>query len=203
MRDGHVPPAKGRLKVGKCRTQATSAVKTNIFEIVSVSRGWKKRDEAASWQGNAAIARSAASCWELMSWANPGIPGAPISKGKRDAGSTKLRPPSCRNFICLWLLDDRFDDKWKPNKCKMMLVAETPDHIVVYVDKGANQPWSKEPYLSTLREIARRGYDVGGIVTVAEKWANHRHPSRPECESWCGAARCRHFSGKAVRPEAP
>jgi hypothetical protein len=87
---------------------------------------------------------------------------------KRGCGIYDDRPPSCRNFVCLWLLDERFDEQWKPSKCKMVMVAERPHQIVIYVDKGANQPWMKEPYFSILRDISSRGYDVGGIVTVSE-----------------------------------
>jgi len=78
------------------------------------------------------------------------------------------RPPSCQNFRCLWLMDPRLGDLWKPNKCKMVMVAETPLHVVIYVDKGAHQPWMQEPYFSALREMSARGYAAGGMITVLE-----------------------------------
>jgi hypothetical protein len=87
---------------------------------------------------------------------------------KRGCSIYSSRPGSCQNFVCLWLLDTRLDDVWKPNKCKMVVVAESDMHVVVYVDKGVIQPWLQEPFFSTLRKMAARGLDAGGMVTVVE-----------------------------------
>jgi hypothetical protein len=78
------------------------------------------------------------------------------------------RPPSCAAFQCLWLIDPKLGDIWKPNKSKMVIVPETPLHVVVYVDKGARQPWMQEPYFSTLRAMSASGINAGGMVTVVE-----------------------------------
>jgi hypothetical protein len=78
------------------------------------------------------------------------------------------RPQSCRTFRCVWLMDPNLDEAWKPNRCNMILVAETDRHLVVQVDQGAVQPWRQEPYFSHLRSMSAKALAVGGMVTVME-----------------------------------
>jgi hypothetical protein len=87
---------------------------------------------------------------------------------KRGCQIYDKRPASCQNFHCLWLLDERLGDEWKPNKSKMVVTAETNFHIVIYVDKSVKQPWLQEPYITTLREMSAKGIAAGGMVTVVE-----------------------------------
>jgi hypothetical protein len=78
------------------------------------------------------------------------------------------RPLSCRTFACHWLLDPRLGPEWKPNKSKMILVAEDDLKLVIYVDAAANQPWRQEPYFSQLTAMADQGLARGAMVLIAQ-----------------------------------
>ena len=80
------------------------------------------------------------------------------------------RAAECRSFSCLWLIDERFDARWKPNKSKLVLTT-SPDGIEVRCDPGFSDAWRKEPFRSDIQTLAAAGasVDVTVLVIVGEK----------------------------------
>lgn len=75
-------------------------------------------------------------------------------------GVYSTRPPSCRNFSCLWLLRDDMPEDSKPNECGVVLVnfAKEPMLIVAY----SAQPfgWTVQPIRGILNQFRLAGYTV-------------------------------------------
>lgn len=80
------------------------------------------------------------------------------------------RPTECQTFRCLWLVNDRLDQQWKPNKSKLVLTT-SEDGIEVRCDPGFPDAWRKEPYRREIREWAMSGetHDVTVVVIVGQK----------------------------------
>jgi hypothetical protein len=99
-----------------------------------------------------------ASCW--CSHCEPG-------RGCRIYDS---RPTECRSFGCLWLTDDRLDERWRPSKSKLVLTT-SQDGIEIRCDPGFPNAWRKEPFCSEIRRWAVSGeaLDVTVVVIVGEK----------------------------------
>ncbi|MEH6487122.1 hypothetical protein [Hyphomonas oceanitis] len=77
------------------------------------------------------------------------------------------RPKECVDFYCTYLLDIRIGEEWKPSQCRMVLTFE--DHanrIVIHVDRGRANAWTKEPYYSQIKNWAVRAAAVRGQVVV-------------------------------------
>ncbi len=71
------------------------------------------------------------------------------------------RPEVCRNFACQWLINEGVPDFWFPKKSKMVLqlvVGETHAELRVHVDDRFPNQWREDPYISWLREEARKGF---------------------------------------------
>ena len=51
-------------------------------------------------------------------------------------GIHQSRPPSCRNFDCFWLMDERFPDALRPDRCGVVAWWNGADHesAVLHVD---------------------------------------------------------------------
>jgi hypothetical protein len=80
------------------------------------------------------------------------------------------RPAECRSFSCLWQIDDRFDQRWKPSRSKFVLTT-SEDGIEIRRDPGFPDAWRKEPYRSAVQEWAVSGetHDVTVVVAVGQK----------------------------------
>jgi hypothetical protein len=80
------------------------------------------------------------------------------------------RPAECRTFSCLWLVNDRLDERWKPNKSKLVLTT-SEDGIEVRCDPGFPDAWRREPFRNEIREWAVSGetHDVTVVVIVGER----------------------------------
>jgi hypothetical protein len=80
------------------------------------------------------------------------------------------RAAECRSFSCLWLIDDRFDQHWKPNKSKLVLTT-SPDGIEIRCDPGFPDAWRKQPFRSDIHALAVAGasVDITVLVIVGEK----------------------------------
>ena len=77
------------------------------------------------------------------------------------------RPQECRSFSCLWLLDDNLGPEWKPEKSKMVLVAdETGRRTMVHVDAAAPDAWRRAPYHQRLLELMQAGLPLGRLVFI-------------------------------------
>jgi hypothetical protein len=80
------------------------------------------------------------------------------------------RPFECEAYSCLWLTDDRFDQRWKPSKSKLVLTA-SQDGIEIRCDPGFPDAWRKEPFRTEIHKWAASGetHDVTVVVIVGEK----------------------------------
>jgi hypothetical protein len=80
------------------------------------------------------------------------------------------RPGECRDFNCLWLVDQRFGPHWRPNKSKLVLTTSA-DGIEVRCDPSFPNAWRKEPFHGEIRTLAASGeaHDVTVLVIVGER----------------------------------
>jgi hypothetical protein len=80
------------------------------------------------------------------------------------------RPTECQTFRCLWLLNDRLDQRWKPSRSKLVLTT-SEDGIEIRCDPGFPDAWRKEPFRSEIHELAVSGetHDVTVVVIVGQK----------------------------------
>jgi hypothetical protein len=80
------------------------------------------------------------------------------------------RPAECRDYGCLWLLDERLGPQWKPSKSKLVLTT-SEDGIEVRCDPGFPEAWRKEPYYSQIRQWAASGEtrDVTVLIVIGQR----------------------------------
>ena len=80
------------------------------------------------------------------------------------------RPAECRTFSCLWLVDHRLDQHWKPSKSKLVLTT-SEDGIEVRCDPGFPDAWRKEPFRSEICQWAVSGetLDMTVVVIVGQR----------------------------------
>ena len=65
------------------------------------------------------------------------------------------RPPSCREFVCGYLVDGRVPEHWKPSKSRMVLTTEDDGRrLVIHVDTGRPDAWRKAPYYAEIKQMA-------------------------------------------------
>jgi hypothetical protein len=75
------------------------------------------------------------------------------------------RPAECRTFNCLWLVNDHLDERWKPNKSRLVLTT-SEDGIEIRCDPGYPDAWRREPFRSEIRQWAISGETHGVTVVV-------------------------------------
>lgn len=80
------------------------------------------------------------------------------------------RPSECRDFNCLWLIDQRFGPHWRPNKSKLVLTT-SEDGIEVRCDPSFPDAWRKESFHGEIRTLAASGeaHDVTVLVIIGER----------------------------------
>jgi hypothetical protein len=80
------------------------------------------------------------------------------------------RPGECRSFNCLWLLNERLDERWRPSRSKLVLMT-SEDGIEVRCDPGFPDAWRKEPFRGEIQQWAVSGEtrDVTVVVVVGRK----------------------------------
>jgi hypothetical protein len=80
------------------------------------------------------------------------------------------RPAECRSFSCMWLVNELLDERWKPNRSKLVLTT-SDDGIEVRCDPGFPDAWRKEPFGTEIRERALSGeaHDVTVVVIIGQK----------------------------------
>jgi hypothetical protein len=77
------------------------------------------------------------------------------------------RPPSCRDFACLWLLDATMPDELKPEHSKVVLRIESEGlRLVARCDPATPMAWQREPTYSALKRWAVRAARDGHQVMV-------------------------------------
>jgi hypothetical protein len=67
------------------------------------------------------------------------------------------RPPICRGFACLWLINGELPEHWRPNNSGMVLAltSEPRENLVVHVDAASPLAWQQDPYRSELGALSR------------------------------------------------
>lgn len=77
------------------------------------------------------------------------------------------RPSSCQTFYCLWMLDGTFGPEWKPERAKFVVsVQPNGVNLLVAVDPGFPNAWTKPPYYDRIKSWAREGAEQGRFVFV-------------------------------------
>lgn len=73
-------------------------------------------------------------------------------------GIYETRPPSCRMFVCQWMLAADLGPEWKPDRAKFaMLKSAGGRHLTVFADPGNPSAWRRSPYYENLRHWAAQG----------------------------------------------
>lgn len=107
---------------------------------------------------------------EIETLAKPAQRWCPHCRPKRGCAIYQDRPSECADFQCLWLLNDRLDARWKPDRAKFVLTT-SEDGIEVRCDPGFPEAWRRQPYHSEIREWAISGetHDVTVIVIIGTR----------------------------------
>lgn len=102
---------------------------------------------------------------EIAKQAGEWCPHCDIGKGCR---IYETRPEPCRVFVCGWLVDERIPEEWKPEKSKIVMVADAARHrVTAYVDPAYPAAWKKPPYGDVFRNMMLQGLDHGAYVFVS------------------------------------
>ncbi len=66
-----------------------------------------------------------------------------------------IRPKTCADFLCQWILDKRYPDNWRPDISKFILKNSDDGRIfAVVLDRTYRDHWKKEPYYSFFKKQA-------------------------------------------------
>lgn len=76
-----------------------------------------------------------------------------------------FRPQLCRDFLCLWMTDERLGPEWDPARSHVMIYRQGPQ-ITVLVDPDFPDIWKREPYSQQLSQWAREPDVAGQYVIV-------------------------------------
>lgn len=96
----------------------------------------------------------------------------------------KARPQECRDFHCMWLLDQRIPDYWYPKTSKIVIsphLTEAAAYIAFVVDPAYPQRWRQEPWFSDLKTMAKAGLEgrQGQTWTTVVVIGDERIPIMP------------------------
>lgn len=81
----------------------------------------------------------------------------------------RQRPERCRDFHCMWLIDERIPDYWYPKTSKIVINTTTEDgveYVAFVVDPSYPTRWREEPYLSDIKAMAKAGIEG----KIGKKW---------------------------------
>lgn len=77
------------------------------------------------------------------------------------------RPSECAAFDCLWKTMPALPMHWKPDQAKMVLTLHPQsNNIQVVVDPDLPSAWTRQPYHSQLRLLAKSNMAKGHLVIV-------------------------------------
>lgn len=75
-------------------------------------------------------------------------------------GIYRKRPERCREFHCMWLIDEKIGEHWYPKKSKIVIDVKLDPRIVCFVvDPAYPLRWLEEPWFSDIKNIAKAGID--------------------------------------------
>ncbi len=64
-----------------------------------------------------------------------------------------VRPKTCQDFFCQWILEKRYPDNWRPDIAKFIMKYSDDGRIfAVVLDKQYRDHWKKEPYYSFFKK---------------------------------------------------
>jgi hypothetical protein len=70
------------------------------------------------------------------------------------------RPAECATFQCLWTDSESLDERWRPDRSKLILFTQKDGkRLNVVVDPAYPMAWRQEPYYSRLKAMSERAYD--------------------------------------------
>ncbi|MBV9694619.1 MAG: YkgJ family cysteine cluster protein, partial [Alphaproteobacteria bacterium] len=85
----------------------------------------------------------------------------------KGCGIHESRPPVCRNFHCVWLMDASLGPEWHPERSHMVLWLDLDGRrLNVNVDESHPDAWRGEPYYSQLKRLASMALYRDGQVVV-------------------------------------
>jgi hypothetical protein len=82
---------------------------------------------------------------------------------KLGGGGCKIypdRPERCRDFLCQWLIDDRYPEYWYPRHAKIVIdikLIEGRKFVIFVVDPAYPTRWRETPWFDDIKKIARAG----------------------------------------------
>lgn len=82
--------------------------------------------------------------------------------GRRACQIYDTRPQRCRDFVCQWLIDERFGDHWFPKHARIIVDHRVEGDVAVVcfvVDPNHPSRWREEPWFSDIKKVARSGLD--------------------------------------------
>jgi hypothetical protein len=83
-------------------------------------------------------------------------------------GIYEERPLECRSFRCLWLVDQKFPEEFKPERSKLVFTMEAnANRVVAYCDPGRPQAWKEAENYRLLKNMAIVSAQRGKQVVVA------------------------------------
>src|SRR5258706_966131 len=77
------------------------------------------------------------------------------------------RPVSCREFLCVYLLDGTLAEHWKPDHSRMVLSNSVETVLRVLVDPDRPDAWRRQPYYAELKKWALNAARLKSIVIVS------------------------------------
>jgi hypothetical protein len=79
----------------------------------------------------------------------------------------ETRPEECRKFHCLWLVDDRFSDSWKPDRSKIVVTTGQDGNSIEFrCDPGSPAAWRAKEYYDEIILMAKAAEPHDGSVYV-------------------------------------
>jgi len=107
---------------------------------------------------------------EIEQLAKPAHAWCPHCRPRQGCAIYQDRPAECRDFSCLWLVNDLLDEAWRPSKARFVLTT-SEDGIEVRCDPGFPDAWRRAPYHAEIREWAVSGeqHDVTVIVITGRR----------------------------------
>jgi hypothetical protein len=86
------------------------------------------------------------------------------------------RPDECRTFHCMWLVDERLSDIWKPDRSKMVLTTGRDGNSVeIRCDPGTPAAWRSKDYYDEVIRMAEAAQPHDGSLYV---YPTRRIPTR-------------------------
>jgi hypothetical protein len=92
----------------------------------------------------------------------------PHIESARGCGIYATRPPSCRSFMCGWLLDPGMGPDLKPDNCHVIFYQRSDQHIVAVCDPDHPEAW-RQPHVTGFLQQLGRAVAPDRKVLVLEK----------------------------------